>query len=201
MRKTLKRIIDILGSIFALLIFLPISVFIGVRIKFEDNGPILYKQMRIGRDGNPFYMWKFRSMVVGAHGMKAAIEKLNESDGPTFKIKQDPRVTKIGQFIRKRSLDEIPQFINVLRGEMSMVGPRPALPEEVRSYSDEAKRRLKVKPGITGLWQVSGRSNLPYDMMIKLDLTYVNEATIWMDIKILITTVIQMFDSNNSGAY
>lgn len=146
-------------------------------------------------------MWKFRSMVVGAHSLKTEIVDLNETDGPIFKIKDDPRVTNVGKFLRTHSLDEIPQFVNVLQGTMSLVGPRPALPEEVEEYSEKELKRLTVKPGLTGLWQVSGRSNLSYEMMIDLDLTYVRQATIWMDIKILIITVVQMFLPGKSGAY
>ncbi|MDY2513078.1 sugar transferase [Weissella confusa] len=199
--KILKRLIDIVGSIVALIVFFPISVIIALRIKMEDGGPVLYQQNRVGKNGKVFSMWKFRSMIVGAHAMKKNIADMNEVDGPIFKIKDDPRITKVGKYIRAHSLDEIPQFINVLQGTMSLVGPRPALPEEVEEYSGAAMQRLTVKPGITGLWQVSGRSNLTYELMIKLDLTYVREATILLDLKILIMTLIQMFFPGKSGAY
>lgn len=200
-RNVLKRLIDILGALVAIVVFLPISIVIAVKIKKEDGGPIFYTQERVGKDGKLFPMWKFRSMVVGAHSLKTAIADLNETDGPIFKIKDDPRVTNVGKFLRTHSLDEIPQFVNVLQGTMSLVGPRPALPEEVEEYSEKALKRLTVKPGLTGLWQVSGRSNVSYEMMIDLDLTYVHQATIWMDIKILIITVVQMFLPGKSGAY
>lgn len=200
-RNVLKRLIDILGALVAIVVFLPISIVIAVKIKKEDGGPIFYTQERVGKDGKLFPMWKFRSMVVGAHSLKTEIVDLNETDGPIFKIKDDPRVTNVGKFLRTHSLDEIPQFVNVLQGTMSLVGPRPALPEEVEEYSEKALKRLTVKPGLTGLWQVSGRSNLSYEMMIDLDLTYVRQATIWMDIKILIITVVQMFLPGKSGAY
>ena len=200
-RNVLKRLIDILGALVAIVVFLPISIVIAVKIKKEDGGPIFYTQERVGKDGKLFPMWKFRSMVVGAHSLKTEIADLNETDGPIFKIKDDPRVTNVGKFLRTHSLDEIPQFVNVLQGTMSLVGPRPALPEEVEEYSEKALKRLTVKPGLTGLWQVSGRSNVSYEMMIDLDLTYVNQATIWMDIKILIITVVQMFLPGKSGAY
>ncbi|WP_270321255.1 sugar transferase [Weissella confusa] len=200
-RNVLKRLIDILGALVAIVVFLPISIVIAVKIKKEDGGPIFYTQERVGKDGKLFPMWKFRSMVVGAHSLKTEIADLNETDGPIFKIKDDPRVTNVGKFLRTHSLDEIPQFVNVLQGTMSLVGPRPALPEEVEEYSEKALKRLTVKPGLTGLWQVSGRSNLSYEMMIDLDLTYVRQATIWMDIKILIITVVQMFLPGKSGAY
>lgn len=200
-RNVLKRLIDILGALVAIVVFLPISIVIAVKIKKEDGGPIFYTQERVGKDGKLFPMWKFRSMVVGAHSLKTEIADLNETDGPIFKIKDDPRVTNVGKFLRTHSLDEIPQFVNVLQGTMSLVGPRPALLEEVEEYSEKALKRLTVKPGLTGLWQVSGRSNVSYEMMIDLDLTYVRQATIWMDIKILIITVVQMFLPGKSGAY
>lgn len=200
-RNVLKRLIDILGALVAIVVFLPISIVIAVKIKMEDGGPIFYTQERVGKDGKLFPMWKFRSMVVGAHSLKTEIVDLNETDGPIFKIKDDPRVTNVGKFLRTHSLDEIPQFVNVLQGTMSLVGPRPALLEEVEEYSEKALKRLTVKPGLTGLWQVSGRSNVSYEMMIDLDLTYVRQATIWMDIKILIITVVQMFLPGKSGAY
>nr|WP_167849551.1 sugar transferase [Weissella confusa] len=196
-----KRMMDILGSLVALIIFAPISLAIIAAIKFEDGGPTFYSQERIGYKGRPFVMWKFRSMVVGAHSMKSELEDLNETEGPIFKVKNDPRVTKVGVFIRKHSLDEIPQFVNVLKGDMSLVGPRPALPEEVLAYGDSEKERLKAWPGLTGLWQVSGRSNLNYDQMIALDLKYVENKSLIMDIKILFATVIQMFLADDSGAY
>ncbi len=196
-----KRMMDIFGSLVALIIFAPISLAIIAAIKFEDGGPTFYSQERIGYKGRPFVMWKFRSMVVGAHSIKSELEDLNETEGPIFKVKNDPRVTKVGVFIRKHSLDEIPQFVNVLKGDMSLVGPRPALPEEVLAYGDSEKERLKAWPGLTGLWQVSGRSNLNYDQMIALDLKYVENKSLIMDIKILFATVIQMFLADDSGAY
>lgn len=199
--KGIKRLVDVVGSILALIIFSPLCVYIIYKIKQEDGGPILYKQERIGLNGRPFMMWKFRSMVVGAHAMKDELLADNDSDGPIFKIKNDPRITKIGQWIRKHSLDEIPQFFNILKGDMSLVGPRPALPEEVAAYSQRDQARLKVMPGLTGLWQVSGRSNLTYDEMINLDLDYVNHHGFWVDLKIMLVTVWQMIDAKNAGAY
>lgn len=133
--------------------------------------------------------------------MKNEILKSSDVDGPIFKMREDPRVTKVGNFMRLHSLDEIPQFINVLRGDMSLVGPRPALPEEVNEYTEKEKERLNVLPGLSGLWQVSGRSNLTYEEMIELDLQYSRNQSTWLDLKILAMTVIQMFDSKNSGAY
>ncbi|WP_236695802.1 sugar transferase [Weissella halotolerans] len=197
----MKRLVDIIRSAVAIVIFSPFCVYIIYKIKNEDGGPILYKQERIGLNGRPFMMWKFRSMVVGAHAMKDTLLDKNESDGPTFKIKDDPRITEIGQWIRKHSLDEIPQFFNIVKGDMSLVGPRPALPEEVAAYSKRDRARLKVMPGLTGLWQVGGRSNLTYEEMIDLDLQYVRHQGLLMDIKIMLLTIWQMFYPRDSGAY
>lgn len=199
--RLMKRLVDIIGSAVAIVIFSPFCVYIIYKIKNEDGGPILYKQERIGLNGRPFMMWKFRSMVVGAHAMKDTLLDKNESDGPTFKIKDDPRITEIGQWIRKHSLDEIPQFFNIVKGDMSLVGPRPALPEEVAAYSKRDRARLKVMPGLTGLWQVGGRSNLTYEEMIDLDLQYVRHQGLLMDIKIMLLTIWQMFYPRDSGAY
>lgn len=196
-----KRLIDVVGSIIGLIVFFPITIWIVIRIKLEDGGPVLYKQIRVGKQGELFSMYKFRSMVVGAPSLKVELVQQNESDGPIFKIKNDPRITEIGKFIRKHSLDEIPQFINVIQGKMSLVGPRPALPDEVRQYSNYEIKRLEIKPGLTGLWQVSGRSNLSFKKMIQLDIMYIDTMSLFADLKILFKTVAQMFYSNNNGAY
>jgi lipopolysaccharide/colanic/teichoic acid biosynthesis glycosyltransferase len=158
-------------------------------MKIEDfNGPIVYKQERIGLDGSKFIMYKFRSMVVDADSLKCELEQVNEQSGPIFKIKKDPRITKVGSILRKTSLDEFPQLLNIIRGEMSLIGPRPALPSEVEKYSDYQKKRLSVKPGCTGLWQVSGRSNLNFDQMLQLDLEYIENYGALTDIKIFFKT-------------
>lgn len=196
-----KRLIDFFGGIVAIIIFFPTSLFIALSIKIEDGGKIFFKQKRVGQNGKIFYMWKFRSMVEDAETLKGDLIKNQSANEIRFKMKDDPRVTNVGKFIRKRSLDEIPQFINVLKGEMSLVGPRPGLPEEYAEYSKEDAGRLMVSPGLTGLWQVSGRSNLTYSQMIELDLEYVRRCSLWLDIKILIATVIQMFAVENNGAY
>lgn len=196
-----KRLIDVVGGIVGLIVFFPITIWIVIRIKLEDGGPVLYKQIRVGKQGELFSMYKFRSMVVGAPSLKGKLVQQNESDGPIFKIKNDPRITKIGRFIRKHSLDEIPQFVNVIQGKMSLVGPRPALPEEVRRYSNYEIKRLETKPGLTGLWQVSGRSNLSFKKMIQLDIMYIDTMSLFVDLKILFKTVTQIFYSNNNGAY
>lgn len=197
----MKRLVDIIGSLVGMLVFLIPGLLIGTAIKMEDNGPIFYGQLRVGKDGKLFKIWKFRSMVPDAHSKKTLLLEKNVMDGPTFKMKNDPRITKVGNFIRKRSLDEIPQFINVFLGEMSLVGPRPALPEEAKEYDERTSTRLKAMPGITGLWQVSGRNDLSYSEMINLDLEYISNYSIFLDFKILFLTVIQMFDYQNNGAY
>lgn len=199
--RGIKRFTDVLGGIVGLIVFSPITLWIAARIKLEDGGPILYSQVRVGENGQKFSLYKFRSMVVGAHSLKAVLEQKNESDGPIFKIKDDPRVTKIGKFMRKHSLDEIPQFINVIQGNMSLVGPRPALPEEVEVYSEYELQRLGSKPGLTGLWQVSGRSNLSFEKMVQLDIAYIEKKSLLTDIVILFRTVIQMFSTSDNGAF
>lgn len=199
--RLVKRIIDITGSIIGLIVFVPVILFVVVQIKMEDGGSIIYKQMRVGKKGKTFMMLKFRSMVENAHEMKNTLLQQNEATGPMFKMKDDPRVTNIGKLMRTHSFDEIPQFINVLRGEMTLVGPRPALPEEVSAYSVSDSKRLNVTPGLTGLWQVSGRSDLSYSQMINLDLEYVEKQSIGFDLKILFKTFIQMVTPGNSGAY
>ena len=199
--RLVKRIIDIIGSIIGLIVFAPVILFVVVQIKMEDGGSIIYKQTRVGKNGKTFMMLKFRSMVENAHEMKNTLLQQNEATGPMFKMKDDPRVTNIGKLMRTHSFDEIPQFINILRGEMTLVGPRPALPEEVSTYSVLASKRLNVTPGLTGLWQVSGRSDLSYSQMINLDLEYVEKQSIGFDLKILFKTFIQMVTPGNSGAY
>lgn len=161
---------------------------------------MLFKQKRIGKDGKPFVMLKIRSMVIDASVLRANLIQQSDVEG-MFKMKNDPRVTDIGKYIRKHSLDELPQFWNVLRGDMSLVGPRPALDEEVREYSENEKKRLLVKPGMTGLWQVSGRNNVSFDDMIQLDLKYIDNQTLIMNISILFKTIILMFRSEENGAY
>ncbi|WP_243097986.1 sugar transferase [Weissella confusa] len=197
----MKRLIDVIGSIVALVVFTPTMLVIMLLIKLEDKGPIFYGQTRIGKDGAEFKMWKFRSMRENAHELRSQMMEQNDADGPMFKIKDDPRVTKVGRFIREKSLDEIPQFFNVLKGEMSLVGPRPSLPEEVMEFDNRERERLNVLPGLTGLWQVSGRNDLSFDEMIALDLEYVKRHSVLWDIKIIFITVAQMLFSKGNGAY
>lgn len=194
-----KRLIDVLGSLVGILILSPLFILIALLIKIEDpKGSVFFKQTRLGENENPFYMFKFRSMVANAEELKATLIKQNEAEGPVFKIKKDPRVTKLGSFIRKTSLDELPQLFNVLKGEMSLVGPRPPLPMEVNQYSKHEKQRLKVTPGLTCYWQVSGRSNIGFNEWVELDLKYINERSIWVDIKLIFKTVFVLFGSKDA---
>lgn len=186
----LKRVLDLVGSGAALILASPIFAVTALLIKREDGGPVLFKQMRVGRHGKLFPMWKFRSMVTNAEEIKAKLAAQNEMQGGViFKMKDDPRVTKVGRFIRKYSIDELPQFWNVFVGEMSLVGPRPPLPKEVAQYSAEDRQRLLAKPGITCLWQVSGRSEIDFAGQVQLDLAYIRSSSVWTDLKLLFLTI------------
>ncbi|MGZ9818826.1 sugar transferase [Peribacillus simplex] len=196
----MKRLTDIIGSLIGLILLLPVFMIVVIFIKIEDpKGPIFFKQVRIGKDETEFYMYKFRSMVTDAEDKLKDILALNEVSGAMFKIKEDPRITKIGKFIRKTSIDELPQLWNVLKGEMSLVGPRPPLTREVEQYTLFDKQRLLVTPGCTGLWQVSGRNSLSFEEMVDLDIQYINDRSIYRDIKIILKTVKCMI--NSDGAY
>lgn len=188
-QQILKRMMDlgliVLGSPFALLLMLLISV----AIKLDSKGPVFYSGERVGKAGQPFKMYKFRSMVVGADEQKLALAQMNEADGPIFKIREDPRLTRVGRVIRRLSLDELPQIYNVFLGHMSLVGPRPPLPEEVASYQPWHMQRLSVIGGITGLWQVSGRSDLTFDELCLLDIYYIENWSLWFDMRILLQTI------------
>lgn len=198
--KYSKRTIDICGAILGLIFLSFLFLIIALAIKIEDpNGPIFFSQTRIGRNGRRFKMYKFRSMVSNAEEILKDLLELNEVSGAMFKLKDDPRVTKVGKFIRKTSIDELPQLWNVLKGDMSLVGPRPPLPREVDEYTDYDLQRLLVLPGCTGLWQVSGRNDLSFYEMVELDLKYIENRSIILDIKIIFKTVIILF--NNKGAY
>lgn len=196
-----KRLIDIVGSLFGLLICLPVIAILSIIIKLEDGGPIIFKQIRVGKDGEEFYIYKFRSMRPNAEILKAELMEQNEVEGAMFKIKDDPRVTKVGSFIRKTSLDEIPQFYNVLIGDMSLVGPRPPLVSEVAMYSNYDMQRLLVIPGLTGLWQISGRSNLSFSDMVNLDLFYIANRSTILDFKIMFKTIRNMIFVKKNGAF
>ena len=183
-----KRMVDIILSIFFMIILSPIILATVLAIKIESRGAILFSQIRSGVNGRKFKLYKFRSMIVGAEMKKKHIEKMNEMDGPVFKIKHDPRITKIGRFIRKFSIDELPQLLNVLKGDMSIVGPRPPLPVEVQMYELWQRRRLSLKPGLTCIWQVSGRNNINFERWMEMDLEYIDNWSLWMDFKILFRT-------------
>jgi len=195
----LKRVFDIFCSLIGILILSVLFIIIGLLIKLEDRrGSIFFKQMRIGKDGKPFEMYKFRSMVSNAEELKASLMDKNEATGPVFKIKEDPRVTRIGKLIRKTSIDELPQLINVLKGEMSLVGPRPSLPQEVAAYTPYERQRLKIVPGITCYWQVGGRSNLSFSEWVELDLKYIRERNLFIDLKLIIKTFFVLFGSKDA---
>ena len=194
-----KRLFDIVASACALILLSPLFLFLVIKIRSEDGGPAFYSQERIGKNEKPFKMWKFRSMIVDADKMLDKLEDQNEIDGAMFKIKDDPRVTKIGHVIRKYSLDELPQLWNVLIGDMSLVGPRPPLPSEVEEYTDYDKQRLTVMPGCTGLWQVTKRNEADFDEMVWLDIVYINHSGLVEDLKLIIKTVLVMVHPN--GAY
>ncbi len=187
-----KAIIDVIVSIFVLVVLSPIMLLISALIKL-DGGPVLFKQKRTGLNGRQFNCYKFRTMIVNAESLQKKLLDKNEQEGPVFKIKNDPRVTKIGKFLRKTSLDELPQFINVLKGEMSVVGPRPPIPSEVRQYKRWQHRRLSMKPGITCIWQVSGRNNIPFDQWMKMDMQYIDTWSLKLDIIIILKTIKVIF--------
>jgi len=184
-----KRVVDVLGSMVGLVALSPVLLLLALAVKLTSRGPILFMQLRCGLGGRQFRFYKFRTMVEDAEGRKGALEHLNEMSGPVFKIRRDPRITPLGRVLRKLSLDELPQLWNVLRGDMSLVGPRPPIPDEVERYTTRQAQRLSVMPGITGLWQVSGRNNIPdFERWIDLDLEYARTWSIWLDLRILCRT-------------
>ncbi|GFZ33974.1 multidrug MFS transporter [Clostridium zeae] len=186
---TIKRILDILGALLGLIVASPVFLITSILIKLDSKGPIFFSQQRVGLNGGLFKMYKFRSMVVNAEELKEILQKHNEmGGGPMFKMKEDPRVTKIGRFIRKTSIDELPQLVNILKGEMSIVGPRPSLPKEVAKLEAWMLERLEVKPGLTCYWQTSGRSDIGFLDWMKLDVKYVRERSTLVDIKLIIKT-------------
>lgn len=185
-----KCVFDFVASLFGLIILSPLFLIVTIAIKIEDpKGPVFYSQIRLGKNQSPFKMYKFRSMIVDADKHLKDLLDENEVDGAMFKMKEDPRVTKVGQFIRKYSIDELPQLVNVLLGNMSLVGPRPPLPREVAEYTGYDKQRLAVKPGCTGLWQVSGRNDVGFHEMVELDLKYINKRSAFFDLYVLFKTL------------
>ncbi|MEU9480425.1 sugar transferase [Streptomyces sp. NPDC048191] len=198
-QTVLKAAMDRLGALLLLGALGPLFAALAVAVRLGSPGPVFYRQTRVGRDGVPFPMWKFRTMVVDADRLKSALEAANENDGHMFKLRRDPRVTGVGRFLRRYSLDELPQLVNVLLGHMSLVGPRPPLPEEVARYDQVEMRRLSVKPGLTGLWQVSGRSDLSWHETVSLDLRYVDNWSWTWDVSVMARTVRAVLDGR--GAY
>jgi lipopolysaccharide/colanic/teichoic acid biosynthesis glycosyltransferase len=194
-----KRLIDILGASFGIIFLSLLFIVIGMLIKMEDpKGSIFFSQKRVGLNGKEFKMYKFRSMVWNAEEKLAELLKFNEVSGAMFKMKDDPRITKVGKFIRKTSIDELPQLFNVLKGDMSLVGPRPPLPREVAEYTAYDKQRLLVTPGCTGIWQVSGRNSVGFNEMVELDLQYIHKRSFLFDIKIILKTVLVLFGSKDA---
>jgi len=198
--RFIKRLVDIIGSSVGLILLSPLFLIVAILMKKEEpKGPIFFSQIRVSKNEKQFKIYKFRSMCIDAEEKLADLLKHNEIEGAMFKMKDDPRVTKIGKFIRKTSIDELPQLWNVLKGDMSLVGPRPPLLREVAEYTTYDKQRLLVKPGCTGLWQVSGRNEVGFDEMVELDIRYIKTLSISNDIKIIFKTIIIMIKPN--GAY
>ncbi|AIQ11551.1 sugar transferase [Paenibacillus durus] len=194
-----KRVIDILFSALCLVLLLPLFAVIAVLIKLDDpKGKVFFRQTRVGKDEKPFEMYKFRSMISNAEELKKNLMAYNEVSGAMFKMKNDPRITKIGKFLRKTSIDELPQLWNVLVGNMSLVGPRPPLPDEVAQYSEYDKQRLTVTPGCTGYWQVHARNSVGFEEMVQLDLTYIRMRSTVLDLKIILKTGLMLLGSKNA---
>jgi lipopolysaccharide/colanic/teichoic acid biosynthesis glycosyltransferase len=196
--ELMKRFIDILGSVFGIILLLPLFIIVSLAIKIESEGPVLFIQKRCGKDGRIFKMYKFRSMVCNAEEKLEDLMHMNEMSGPVFKIKNDPRITKVGNFIRRTSIDELPQLVNVLKGDMSLVGPRPPIDREVLKYTEYEKQRLLIKPGLTCYWQVSGRNGINFDEWVNLDIKYIVERNLWVDIKLILKTVFVLFGDKNA---
>ncbi len=195
----LKRTIDVVGSVVLLVLFSIPAGLVALAIRLESAGSPVLTQVRVGKNGGTFKMYKFRTMYQGSAARQAELLSLNEQDGPIFKMRKDPRMTGLGRWLRKLSIDELPQLLNVVRGEMSLVGPRPPLPHEVMVYTDRQLRRLQAKPGLTGLWQVHGRSTLTFEKMVALDLEYIDDWTLLHDVVILAKTLPAV--ASTRGAY
>ncbi len=194
-----KRIFDLLFSLLSLILLSPLFLIAAIAIKLDSPGPIIYKQVRVGKGGKRFYCYKFRSMVINADAMKKDLLAQNEADGLVFKMRKDPRITRVGRIIRKLSVDEIPQLFNVIKGEMSIVGPRPPVPVEVENYNYTQFHRLDAVPGITGLQQIKGRSDITFKRWVELDLQYIEDQSLWKDIEIVLLTIPAVI--SGKGAY
>lgn len=195
----IKRCIDLIGSLIGLILLSPIFLITAIWVKADSKGPVFFAQERVGKDGKLFKMYKFRSMCVNAEDMLVKLKDKNEMSGPMFKIKKDPRITRVGRFIRKTSIDELPQLYNVLMGDMSLVGPRPNLPQEVKEFTPYQRKKLLVKPGITCYWQVMGRNSIGFDEWMKLDIKYVKERSTMLDIKLIFKTFWVLFGDENAA--
>lgn len=193
----LKRVMDVIGATFALLILFPLFIITALAIKLDSKGNVIYSQIRIGKNGRPFTMYKFRSMCQDADAKLPDLQNLNERDGPVFKITRDPRVTKVGQFIRATCIDELPQLVNILKGEMSIVGPRPPLPNEVAQYSSHHMKRLTITPGLTCYWQISDRQ-MTFAEWVESDLKYIRDQNLKIDLEIILKTVLVVFHSQGA---
>lgn len=193
-----KRLIDIIGALSGIIVLSPLLLIVALLIKRETKGPIFFHQIRIGLNGKKFKMYKFRSMIVNAEELLDKLKNKNEMSEPMFKMKNDPRVTRIGKFLRRTSIDELPQLFNVLKGEMSLVGPRPNLPREVKKFNEYHKLKLLVKPGLTCYWQVMGRSSIDFEQWIELDIKYLEKRSIWVDLKLIFETVVVLFGDENA---
>jgi len=188
-RRFIKRPLDMFASLFGLVLLSPLFLVLAIMVKLDSHGPVFFRQMRVGKDGREFEFYKFRSMVQDAEAMKNKLMHLNELEGPVFKISDDPRITPMGRFLRRTSLDELPQLFNVLRGDMSLVGPRPPLPAEVANYESWQRQKLAVLPGITCLWQISGRNHIGFTEWMRLDIEYIRRQSLGVDVKILARTL------------
>ncbi|MFL0246221.1 sugar transferase [Candidatus Clostridium stratigraminis] len=194
----IKKLIDIIGAITGILLLSPVLIITALAIRLESKGPIIFSQERIGLNGKAFKMYKFRSMVENAEELLDKLKNKNEMSGPMFKIKKDPRITKVGRFIRKTSIDELPQLFNVLKGDMSLVGPRPNLPREVIRFNEYQKQKLLVKPGLTCYWQVMGRNKIGFEQWMELDIKYLKERNTWVDIKLIFKTFSVFFGDDGA---
>lgn len=194
-----KRLIDFIGAALGIIILSPVFIITAIAIKLDSKGSVFFTQERVGQDKKRFNMYKFRSMCIDAEERLAKLKSKNEMSGPMFKMKEDPRVTKVGKLIRKTSIDELPQLFNVLKGEMSLVGPRPNLPREVVQFTEYQKLKLLAKPGLTCYWQVSGRNNIDFEEWMELDIKYIRERNTWEDIKLIFKTVGVLFGDENAA--
>ena len=193
-----KRAIDIVGAATLVILTAPILITVALLVRASSPGPIFFRQRRVGRHNKPFWCYKFRSMVVDAEAILQKDAAMREKFGENFKLKEDPRVTPVGQFLRESSLDELPQLFNVLRGDMSLIGPRPVVPAELERYGESGNKLLSVTPGLSGMWQASGRSDTSYTERVAMDMDYIERRTVWLDIKLIAKTAIAVFRRNGA---